>query len=163
MPKVNNEKKIIITLLLSILIISCSDSINESQDGIIQLSDTTQIYFKQTLYNFKESLSIQFDNLVSDSRCPIDAICVWEGDAEVRFKFKIELQTQSISITAVLLETKWLIATLINKVKTALSWRLPIRKRYVLGLLGLFLLIAMGTKLGEPPSQTSQTDRKSVV
>lgn len=92
------EKKIIITLLLSILIISCSDTLNESQDGIIQLSDTTQIYFKQTLFNFKESLSIQFDNLVSDSRCPIDAICVWEGDAEVRFKFKIELQTHFLSL-----------------------------------------------------------------
>ena len=31
------------------------------------------------------SLRIRFEGVVNDSRCPIDAICVLGGDAEVRF------------------------------------------------------------------------------
>lgn len=81
-------KKVFYCILIFLTtLFACSDSINQSQDGVILLSDTTQINYKQTLYNFKESLSIQFYDLVSDSRCPIDAICVWEGNAEVKFKF----------------------------------------------------------------------------
>ena len=62
---------------------------------------------------------------------------------------KVELQTQPVSVKAVVLETKWLIAALLNKIKTTSLLRLPIpiKKRYVFSLIGLGLLIMIGTNL----------------
>lgn len=34
-----------------------------------------------------EGLSICFESLITDSRCPEGAVCVWSGDAVVRVKF----------------------------------------------------------------------------
>ena len=31
-------------------------------------------------------LKVTFDRVVSDSRCPIDAICVWAGEAVIALK-----------------------------------------------------------------------------
>ncbi|MCS6936439.1 MAG: hypothetical protein NZ610_04320 [Candidatus Bipolaricaulota bacterium] len=40
-----------------------------------------------------ERLSVRFVRVIEDSRCPIDVVCVWEGNAQV----ELELQTQSAS------------------------------------------------------------------
>lgn len=40
------------------------------------------------------NLFVKFDSLISDSRCPKDANCIWEGNAEVSFgiTYKKELE-----------------------------------------------------------------------
>ncbi|MCB0747260.1 MAG: hypothetical protein H6613_10415 [Ignavibacteriales bacterium] len=80
--------KIYIALILPIILCFCTDSINESNYRTFELSDTLTIKYHQILYNEQEDISIKFESLVGDSRCPIDAICVWEGDAEVKFSLK---------------------------------------------------------------------------
>lgn len=35
------------------------------------------------------SVSVRFDTVTADSRCPIDAVCVWAGDAALRFTIKV--------------------------------------------------------------------------
>ena len=65
----------------------CSDSSVNPQMKSFILSDTLQIKYQETLVNEEEDISIKFDELLSDGRCPIDVICVWEGDAELKFTF----------------------------------------------------------------------------
>lgn len=33
--------------------------------------------------------TVRFDTVAADSRCPIDAICVWAGDAALRFTLRV--------------------------------------------------------------------------
>ncbi|MBK7105639.1 MAG: hypothetical protein IPH62_10185 [Ignavibacteriae bacterium] len=77
----------IIFFTISILVLTtfCSDSITETES--FNLFDDIIIEYNQKLVNDDENISIQFTELVGDSRCPIDAICVWEGDAEIKFRF----------------------------------------------------------------------------
>jgi hypothetical protein len=50
----------------------------------------------------QELLAITFDGVSDDSRCPIDVVCIWEGDAVVRVtarrlprtEARLELHTQ---------------------------------------------------------------------
>ena len=71
---------------LIILIYSCSNTV-ESEYSEFKLSDTITINYGQTLFNSQEDISIKFDSLLSDSRCPVNVVCVWEGDAEIKIHF----------------------------------------------------------------------------
>lgn len=70
--------------LLSVLLVSliaCSDSV-ESVNGLL-LGDTVNIKLNETLYLDGENVSLKFDDVLQDSRCPLDVICIWEGNASV--------------------------------------------------------------------------------
>jgi hypothetical protein len=41
-----------------------------------------------------ESLLVRFVTIVSDSRCPKDATCVWAGQVTARFSVRVHEQTQ---------------------------------------------------------------------
>lgn len=34
------------------------------------------------------TFQVSFDSVLSDSRCPLDAICIWEGRVDARFLFR---------------------------------------------------------------------------
>lgn len=77
--------KIIIGFILIVCFTFCNDSINEVDDKSFELSETFRIGYHDTFFNSEENLSIKFDSLILDGRCPIDVVCVWEGDAELRY------------------------------------------------------------------------------
>ena len=52
-------------------------------ENTLLLGDTLRIAYEETLVNFDERVSISFDSLLEDSRCPIGAACKWEGNAAV--------------------------------------------------------------------------------
>lgn len=35
------------------------------------------------------AVTVRFDTVTADSRCPIDAVCVWAGDAALRFTVRV--------------------------------------------------------------------------
>ena len=51
------------------------------------LNDTLSVKYHETLYNFDLNISIKFEALNSDGRCPIGRMCFWEGNAAVTFLF----------------------------------------------------------------------------
>ncbi len=55
--------------------------------GSFDVDDPFKIAYKQTLVNARNHLKIKFEGVLSDSRCPIDAQCVWAGNAEVKLTF----------------------------------------------------------------------------
>jgi len=52
-----------------------------------RLGDTITVALEDTLTNSDENIWVTFDSLLSDSRCPINVMCFWEGNAEVLIMF----------------------------------------------------------------------------
>lgn len=78
----------VLTFLIALIIFGfCNDSGTNPQKNNFTLSDTLIIKYQEELLNEEEKISIKFNELIGDGRCPIDVICFWEGDAEVRFGF----------------------------------------------------------------------------
>ena len=50
--------------------------------------DTLRVKFAQTVELQRTGLKLTFQRLVGDSRCAINAICVWEGDAHVAVRLQ---------------------------------------------------------------------------
>jgi len=40
--------------------------------------------------NYAKNISLSFDSLVSDSRCPNGVTCIWAGDAEIILSFSMD-------------------------------------------------------------------------
>ncbi len=63
----------------------------------LPLNDTIEIANFETRYNYENQLSLRMDSVLSDSRCPSNVVCVWEGNAEVRFLFTVDsIQTDFV-------------------------------------------------------------------
>ena len=83
------KSKIYISIFLlniSLIITNCADNVLSPNVKSFTLADTVQINYKEKLSNSDENLSIEFYKLITDSRCPEDVICVWEGDTELKFQ-----------------------------------------------------------------------------
>ncbi len=86
-----------ILFLLLILLLNCSDSITNPNTPFA-LSDTVKIKYKETVHHEKENISLTFNSLISDSRCPIGVLCVWEGNAKIGFKFSNQNNSVNFSL-----------------------------------------------------------------
>lgn len=88
-------KKIVFALLiiLTLTFNSCFEREGIIAPDIINYSLNKVDSIKVILnYNQKvlldNQLEVYFEDVVSDSRCPLYAICVWAGDGEVKLKLK---------------------------------------------------------------------------
>ena len=52
------------------------------------LNDTIEISNKTCKFNFENHFFLCLDSILEDSRCPTGALCIWEGDARIRFHFE---------------------------------------------------------------------------
>lgn len=57
-------------------------------------------YGKEILIN--NYAMLKFEGVASDSRCPIDAICVWPGNGEVKMSLKAEREKKEFTINTLL-------------------------------------------------------------
>ncbi|MCK4820997.1 hypothetical protein KA005_34850 [bacterium] len=71
--------------LAAIIYIGCETNLDLK--STLPLNDTIEIANFETRYNFENHIGIRMDSVLSDSRCPSNVQCVWEGNAEVRFLF----------------------------------------------------------------------------
>jgi hypothetical protein len=53
-----------------------------------ELNDTIDLATGQCLKNNQKKISICFDRVITDSRCPVDVVCVWAGEAIARFTLR---------------------------------------------------------------------------
>ncbi|MFA5974129.1 MAG: hypothetical protein WC780_17405 [Lentimicrobiaceae bacterium] len=51
-------------------------------------NDTIDLVYKDCLYDSEMQTYICFDSVLTDSRCPIGAECIWEGEAAVRLRIE---------------------------------------------------------------------------
>ena len=64
--------------------------------SLAEAADSVQIRVGATIS--VEGTLISFAALVSDSRCPMDAICVWQGDAAVQISAQKGADTQLMQL-----------------------------------------------------------------
>ena len=62
------------------------------------LNDTLTIAYQDTLRNPAENSWLTFSSLVADSRCAINVVCVWEGNAEISFTFFNGVKSASFNL-----------------------------------------------------------------
>jgi hypothetical protein len=63
----------------------------------LPLNDTVEIANFETRYNHTEKIRLRMDSVLNDSRCPSNVVCVWEGNAQVRFFFRVDsIQTELV-------------------------------------------------------------------
>jgi hypothetical protein len=61
---------------------------NYAQYNNVRLNDTVDLAYKDCLNDSDGKRYICFDTVLTDSRCPTGAVCVWAGEAIVRFKIE---------------------------------------------------------------------------
>ena len=84
-----NRRQVIRTLTLTALGTgSCLSSDTEIGNPTVAIRITKPISIGQTLL-FDNYLSITFSSLLYDKRCPINAKCTSEGNAEVKLRIKV--------------------------------------------------------------------------
>ena len=107
----------IFTILILILLLTAFNTINCERifdsvlspkndtstiaDHILTLNDTLSIAYRDTLFNREKNIWLSFDSLITDSRCPIGVLCVWEGNAKVSLIFnsiQFNLNTHALFI-----------------------------------------------------------------
>jgi len=82
-------------LLITAALAACSSSTSTGTDATIQTSQTLSQREIGRAFEMKigetigvGDLRLTFRSVEGDSRCPIDAICVWAGDAEIALKIE---------------------------------------------------------------------------
>jgi hypothetical protein len=79
----------LITLWM-ILILSTNSCRNNEQvinSNYLRVNDTTCVWQGVSYKNLSENISLKLDSVPNDSRCPIGAMCVWQGNAVTAFTF----------------------------------------------------------------------------
>lgn len=85
-------KRMMMALAAAVAAAACSGQATEPlADGAavqeIQLSDTVRLKVGEGARVEGAGVLVRFEQLVADSRCPIDALCIHAGDAVVRLSF----------------------------------------------------------------------------
>ena len=70
----------------AILILFLAIILGSSPSTQAQTNRQVKIQINQTKRIFRNNLTVKFVSLVEDSRCPVDANCVWAGNAKIQIK-----------------------------------------------------------------------------
>ena len=85
--------------LLIILIIAGCKKEETAQTNTLILNDNIDLKLKAFSLNDKLNISISFDSVLNDSRCPVNAECFWAGIAEVSFTFSVNNNKVSFNLS----------------------------------------------------------------
>lgn len=78
--------KRLLSFLACISLLSCSDSLTNYHE--VSLDEEFSLGVGESAIFTKHGVVIKFESVNDDSRCPIGAICVWEGNATVVLELK---------------------------------------------------------------------------
>jgi hypothetical protein len=76
-----------------LIIVQCKKAALKSE---LPINQTVTIQNGQTLQNSEPAMSLKFDGVQNDSRCPIDATCISAGNAMVKFVLTSGDSAQSV-------------------------------------------------------------------
>ena len=84
--------------IISLLLFSACNHDDSTPEGVYQLGESFVLAIQQTADCDCSGPSLTFAELLEDSRCPLEAICIWEGRAVVRIDVNQNEETQSIEL-----------------------------------------------------------------
>lgn len=92
----------VIGLFLAGFAMSCGNAKETMEDvkmNDFALNDTVRIVLEEMVICSDDlKLFVQFDEVLSDSRCPRGANCIWEGDASVKLSVTHKKQMDSLRL-----------------------------------------------------------------
>lgn len=96
-------KKLILLsfLVFGMFILSCSTDPTDFIGNSVFLAkdDSLSVSLKhQESFIINDELQVSFLGVAADSRCPLNAMCVWAGDAEIKLNLKFKETTKEVSI-----------------------------------------------------------------
>ena len=94
------KKLILLFLFISIvsMLSSCVATNDAEPNTYLNLIDSATLQFQDTLFNTEENILISFDSVLEDSRCPVNVVCIWEGNAEIGFTIVTEENKASFTL-----------------------------------------------------------------
>lgn len=78
-----------------LLLVACN---NNSSASLNTQGEATEIKVGKCLQNDENGVSLCFNSVITDSRCPDTADCFWEGDAEVEFTLSAPAGTADFTL-----------------------------------------------------------------
>ncbi|HET9571017.1 MAG TPA: hypothetical protein VFP20_06380 [Bacteroidales bacterium] len=81
-------KNILLATLLLIALFSCGREPDYKPD-YFELNKTYDLSYGKYVFNKDGMISVRFDSVITDSRCPTGGICVTSGKAIVRFEITV--------------------------------------------------------------------------
>lgn len=81
------------SVIVAILLFSCSKQNDSYNPAILYLNDCNEYI------NSSENVQLCFNSVVNDSRCPDNAMCIWQGNAVANFAFKKDNVTYPITLS----------------------------------------------------------------
>jgi len=95
----NMLNKIAHILILSLILFFMSVFMHcETPIATFELGQPFSLAYQETKSNTAEDITIKFDAVIGDSRCPADVVCVWEGNAEIQFTFTKGSASETFSL-----------------------------------------------------------------
>jgi hypothetical protein len=88
-------KNVILVGLIILFVICCEKEDSNSRN--FKTIDNVEISIDGCFTGI-ENAGICFDSVISDSRCPINAMCIWEGNAVIKLGLKINGEVHSIKL-----------------------------------------------------------------
>ena len=100
-------------ITLTAFVNSCSKSGNKFKEGTIELklSDCENGNIAG------DDLKLCFDAVVSDSRCPANAVCIWQGAATASFSFTKNGKTHLFNLSTITMQPNYTKDTVIAEYK----------------------------------------------
>ena len=94
---------ILLFITLTAFVNSCSKSGNKFKEGTIELklSDCEDGNIAG------DDLKLCFDAVVSDSRCPANAVCIWQGAATATFSFAKNNNTHRFNLSTITMKPNY--------------------------------------------------------
>ncbi len=81
-------RKLAIFSLVLFTYLSCEKE--KSTEVGFQLNTPFALQFAATNQSTEDNITVNFFEVLSDSRCPTDVTCVWEGESSVKINFKVD-------------------------------------------------------------------------
>jgi hypothetical protein len=79
---------------VALLLVGCQNRLVNPQHKVYQLGERFELKVGETASIGAEKLKISFQSVLEDSRCPMNAYCLWAGNATVSLKLKKRLVEQ---------------------------------------------------------------------
>ena len=88
---------IIIFITLTAFVNSCSKSGDKLKEGTVELT----LHECESGIISNDNLKLCFEAVVSDSRCPANAMCIWQGTAVAKFSFTKNKDTHIFDLATI--------------------------------------------------------------
>lgn len=93
-------KLLAVSLFALMFFTACPQKEDEMSKRVEEVLGEHTLKFGETLTTEDNFFSMTFGELVSDSRCPLSVVCVWEGLAEIKFTLLIDGEMHTLVLIA---------------------------------------------------------------